>query len=131
MHKRRIKTEEPKEWPVREKNGISFSFEFLQDASYTKCHDSGFFIKFLSRLKSLCQLGWNEINRSYKHSFGYEKIPVSCLKSGLALTKDIDYLFVFRATGDNHAFLGFREGNVFMVVFIESEFGDIYDHGSK
>ncbi len=34
-----------------------------------------------------------------------------------------------RATGDNHAFLGHRIGNVFNVIFIEHEFGDVYNHG--
>lgn len=37
-------------------------------------------------------------------------------------------LLVFRATGDNHVFLGYREGNVFQVIFIEYQFGDVYSH---
>lgn len=37
-------------------------------------------------------------------------------------------LLVLRATGNNHAFLGYRDGNVFQVLFIEYHFGDIYNH---
>ena len=41
---------------------------------------------------------------------------------------DVTKLYVFRATGDNHAFLGYRNGNVFNVLFIEYAFGDVYKH---
>lgn len=37
-------------------------------------------------------------------------------------------LLVFRATGDNHVFLGYREENVFQVIFVEYQFGDVYRH---
>lgn len=43
--------------------------------------------------------------------------------------KGMDSLLVFRATGDNHVFLGYREENVFQVIFIEYQFGDVYQHG--
>ena len=74
-------------------------------------------------------LKWNKINVSNRHAFGYEKIPINQIKKDVLLTPDLDYLLAFRATGDNHVFLGFREGNVFKVVFIESNFGDVYNHG--
>ena len=32
-------------------------------------------------------------------------------------------------SGNNHAFLGYRDGSVFQVLFIEYKFGDIYNHG--
>ena len=65
------------------------------------------------RLKKLCLLDWNEINKSQRHSFGYEKISIKSIKKDISIAKGIDYLFSFRATGSNHVFLGFREGNVF------------------
>ena len=40
----------------------------------------------------------------------------------------MESLLVFRATGANHVFLGYREGNVFQVIFIEYQFGDVYSH---
>lgn len=36
---------------------------------------------------------------------------------------------VFRATGDNHVFLGYHQKDTFEVIFIEYSFGDIYTHG--
>ena len=58
-----------------------------------------------------------------------EKISIGSIKrKKLNLTRDVGFLMAFRATGDNHVFLGFREGNVFQVVFVESSFGDIYNH---
>ena len=115
MHKHIIKAEKPIETKIGQKQYISFSFELLHDVSYTECNESSFFINLLQRLKKLCLLDWNEINKSQRHSFGYEKISIKSI-------------FSFRATGSNHVFLGFREGNVFKVVFIESKFGDIYNH---
>lgn len=40
----------------------------------------------------------------------------------------VDTLQVMRATGDNKVFLGVRNENVFNVMFIEHNFGDIYSH---
>lgn len=129
MGRRLIKTEEPVESRVGQKQYVSFGFDFLHDVSYTECKKSDFFINLLKRMRNLCLLDWNEINKSQRYSYGYEKIPVKEIKKDIHITKGVDYLFAFRATGDNHVFLGFREGNVFKVVFIEAEFGDIYNHG--
>ncbi len=123
------KVEPPKEQIIGQRQYISFSFEFLHDVSYTDCDRPEFFIGFLKRLKGLCKLDWNEINKSQRHSFGYEKIPIASIKKSINTTKEIKHLFAFRATGDNHVFLGFREENIFKVMFIESKFGDIYNHG--
>lgn len=128
MHNRTIKPERPIEAKVGQKQYISFSFELLHDVSYTYCNEPSFFISLLQRLKKLCLLDWNEINKSQRHSFGYEKISINSIKKDIRIAKGIDYLFSFRATGSNHVFLGFREGNVFKVVFIESKFGDVYNH---
>lgn len=129
MNKKFIKkVEAPQESRVGQKQYISFSFELLHDASYTDCNEPQFFICFLKRLKKLCELDWNEINKSQRHSFGYEKIPITAIKKDISIARDIDYLYSFRATGSNHVFLGFREGNIFKVVFIESKYGDIYTH---
>lgn len=73
-------------------------------------------------------MDWNTVGVSQRHSFGCEKIPVTAIKKDLKLTREVTFLLAFRATGDNHVFLGFRDGNVFHVVYIESQFGDIYDH---
>ena len=38
------------------------------------------------------------------------------------------HLMVLRSTNDNRALVGFREWNIFHIIFIEANFNDIYDH---
>lgn len=113
----------------KDKN-ISFNFRYLSDKSFSNCKDADFFIHYLDRLNKLSSLTWKQIQLSDRHSFGFELLGVENIKVTLpsVITEDVKKLFVFRATGNNHAFLGLREGDVFNVIFIESQFGDIYDH---
>lgn len=120
----------PKPTP-QAKPKISFSFEHLSPHSYSDCKDAEFFIKFLERMKKLCCLDWITLHSTHRHSFGLENIPIGQLKKQMEIRIEDDHLLVLRATGDNHVFLGFRKGDVFNVVFIEAEFGDIYNHGKK
>lgn len=55
---------------------------------------------------------------------------VSQLKKSIQnqVPANVEKLLVLRATGDNHAFLGIREDNIFQIIFIEYQFGDIYNH---
>ena len=112
---------------------ISFSFENLQEYSYTDArNDSSFFISFLERLQKLCCLGWTEIAKSQRHAFGFETIKVSALnkraRNRMNQYPDITKLYCFRATGDNHVFLGYRTEGIFNVLFIEYAFNDVYQH---
>lgn len=125
---KKIKRQQPQQLEVRSIANVSFSFSYLHDVSYPDCKDCAFFVSYLKRLKKLSSIGWNVLNASGRHSFGWEKIPVKQIKKDVKLSDDVGFLISLRATGDNHVFLGFREANVFHVVFIESNFGDIYDH---
>ena len=119
-----------------DKNKISeddypiFCFKYLNDVSFKDCKKADFFIEFLLRLKKLSALGWKEIRLSQRHSFGMEKIPVNKIHPQLptCVTPEVTHLHVFRATGSNHPFVGIEIQNVFRVLFIEANFGDIYDH---
>lgn len=106
-----------------------FSFRHLQHASFTDCKEVTFFQNFMKRLKNLSELGWNGINASQRHSYGMEKLPQNIIKPQLPtiITPEVQ-LFAFRATGNNLPFVGFREGKIFHIVFIETSFGDIYNH---
>lgn len=114
-----------------ETNYPLFGFKYLDDVTHKDCGKGAFFVKFLERLNKLSSLGWAEIAKSDRHSFGTEKIDIDVLRPAVALPdefKTIRRLTVFRATGDNHVFAGVREGNTFHILFIESEFGLLYDH---
>lgn len=108
-----------------------FSFKYLQEKSIKDCRNTDFFQDFIFRLKKLSELGWEEIRKSDKHSFGMEKIPYNQIKPKSQLpqfiTPDAEFC-VFRATGSNLPFLGIQKGKIFYIIFIETKFGDIYDH---
>ncbi len=127
-HESLIIKDKPQEGVVGRKNVISFSFTFLHAHSYPKCKNVKFFIHYLERLKMLSGKTWTELSTAPRHSIGWEKISIGSIKPDIHLTGEVGFLMAFRATGDNHAFLGFRDGDVFEVVFIETEFGDIYNH---
>ena len=115
-------------------NGIDypvFCFKYLQKDSIQSCTNSKFYFDFLFRLQSLCDLGWKGIRASGRHSYGMEKIPRTKIKPKKLppiITPDISELHVFRATGGNLPFIGIQNNNIFHVIFIETNFGDIYNH---
>ena len=131
MSKKRLK-------PIEEDDGVErkysyplFSFKHLQTSvSYKNTKDTKFFIVFLERLNKLSLLGWEEIRKSQRHSYGMEKIPIGKIKPQLPnfITPDIKELHVFRATGSNKVFVGLQQEDVFHVIFIEAEFGEVYKH---
>ncbi len=109
-----------------------FGFSELKDLSFEKAEKDGrFFIKFLRRLRQLSQLDWEVVNTSARHSYGWETINVKNMESSArqVVPAGMDKLLVFRATGDNHVFVGYRQQNIFEVIFIEYVFGDVYNHG--
>lgn len=128
----KIKKQQPIASPVgRTPAKVVFGFSELKDISYTNGEKDGkFFIKFLGRLKLLSQLDWDAVNVSAKHSFGWEVMNVKSMAKSAqqSVPAGMDKLLVFRATGDNHVFLSYRQQNTFEVIFIEYNFGDIYTH---
>ena len=107
-----------------------FCFKHLQHTSIKDCTDHEFFFSFLDRLQKLCALGWSEIRRSHRHAYGMEKVSVDEIipKIPAFITPDVTHLHVFRASGDNRPFLGLQKGKLFHIIFIETNFGDIYKH---
>lgn len=104
-----------------------FCFRHLQTMPQK---DYKFYADFIERLKKLSNLSWDAINSTQRHGFGTEKMPIAQIISSLPkfITPDIDFLTVFRANGDNRPFLGLRIGNIFHIIFIEENFGDVYKH---
>jgi hypothetical protein len=109
-----------------------FCFKYLMNEPKTDPKSKpGFYAEFVCRLKKLSSLGWNGIDHSDRHGLGYEKIPIKDIKTKnlpSVITPDMDDLTVFRATGDKRVFLGIRHDNVFHVILIEENFGDVYNH---
>lgn len=106
-----------------------FCFKHLQTTSIQNCSDSKYFYDYLLRLKKLSELGWEEIRKSDRHSFGMEKISKDNIKPSIPdfVTPEA-VLSAFRANGNNLPFVGVQCGKIFHVIFMESKFGEIYNH---
>lgn len=108
-----------------------FSFRYFNDVSLRDCINPKFFISFLNRLRNLSVLGWEEIRRSNRHSYGMEPIPQNQIKHIILLpsfvTREVE-LHVFRAVGDNRVMVGLQEGKLFHVFFVEAKFGEVFSH---
>ena len=108
-----------------------FSFEYLDERSLANPkQNSSLYKDLLVRLKKLSELGWREIYKTQRHGFGVEKIPIKQFKPKMpsTITPEMEDLMVFRADGMNHVFAGFKREKVFFIVFIESDFGNLYNH---
>ena len=109
-----------------------FCFKYFQKECLDACSKSQ--VKdFFERLQRLGELGWNEINTSGRHDYGWEMLPVGQIKKKLPsfITPDIPRLMVFRYNNDNYPFIVHRNGNILHVLLIEGKFGDVYDHKTK
>ena len=115
---------------AKEEGYPKFCFRYLSDKSLKKCKDADFLRNFILRLQKLSASGWEAIGHSPRHSFGMEKIPRSEIIPQLPswITHEVSHLHVFRAVGDNRPFVGLRIGSYFRILFIETKFGEIYDH---
>lgn len=131
MPKKKLKKEEKEEHIEKRMQEVLFSFKHLQTSiSYKNTKDGRFFVDFLERLKKLSELGWEEIRKSQRHGFGTEKIPIRAIRPQCPsfVTPDVKELVVFRATGENKVFIGIQQENIFHIIFIEANFGDVYAH---
>lgn len=115
---------------AKEKSYPIFCFKHLQSPRKNKKRDNKLFFQLIERLQKLSELGWEEINKSDKHGYGTEKLPTAQIKPSLPtfVSPDVKELVVFRANGANKPFLGIRNKNIFHILFIEENFGDVYDH---
>ena len=115
---------------IYEENYPLFCFKYLSCASICDCKNQKVFYDFLIRLQKLSELGWPSIRISDRHGFGMESIPTNKIKPKLpaCITPEVRSLHVFRANGNNLPFVGIQIDRVFRVLFIETRFGDIYDH---
>ena len=110
-----------------------FSFEYLEHdtlKTHKDLQNKDLYRDFLIRLSKLGKLGWDAIRTSHRHCYGREPIPIQNMKPQMpsCITPDMTHLDVFRADGSNHVFAGFIRDDIFFVVFIESNFGDLYGH---
>lgn len=109
-----------------------FCFKHLDLNISLKGCDNVTFKHFLTRIQKLSTLTWEEINKSDKHQYGFEPIPrkkIRQKKFPSIVTAEMKSLIAFRYTGDKKPFLCVIQDGVIYPIFIEANFGDVYDHG--
>ncbi|MEX3773837.1 hypothetical protein [Pseudomonas sp. MYb118] len=84
---------------------------------------------FMDALFTLSRMSWSQINSAPRHGLGTERMPARQIKAKIpsCVTADVN-LLVFRWKG-KLPFVGFRDGRVLNILWIEQQFGDLYDHG--
>lgn len=75
------------------------------------------------------KFSWQELSTHQRHGLGRETLPVKQLKpSPPNWMNGIDKVVVFRYCG-NLPVVGVMENDVFVALWIEKEYGEVYDHG--
>ena len=106
-----------------------FSFEYVQRSHcISLMEDRADRGLLLDALHTLGSMTWSQINSAPRHGLGYEKMPMDKMKAKRpsCVTDDVN-LLVFRWKG-KLPFVGFRDGRIFNILWIERSFGDLYDH---
>lgn len=83
--------------------------------------------EFLVKWTKRCTFTWADLARHRKHALGFEMLPRRKFKPNLPESLQEDEYMVFRHEG-NLPFAGFKVGDTFYVLWIETRYGDLYDH---
>lgn len=72
---------------------------------------------------------WTEIQQAPKLGLGSEKMPAASIRATIPRAfSDVEDFLVLRYSG-KLPMAGVRVGDVFHIVWLEPQFGDLYDHG--
>jgi hypothetical protein len=86
---------------------------------------------FAKTLRKLAQFKWKELLTGPKHAHGCELLPAGKFKAKIpARFEGEDRFMVFRYCG-KLPMAGVRVLDVFHILWIEREFGELYDHGGS
>jgi hypothetical protein len=85
---------------------------------------------FAVALQDRAKMTWRELTLQGKHGRGLEHLPRHKIKKHIPRHfSDHDKFTVFRYTDDNRPMIGVRTQDTFHVLWIEKDFGEVYDHG--
>lgn len=106
-----------------------FSFEHMQDNSgwSISCCQRDDRAQLVSRLYTLCQLTWMQINQAGRHGQGTEIIPKGKIAARIpAIVTDDTNLLAMRYNG-KRPMVGFKDGRTFHILWIDWNF-TLYPH---
>ena len=114
--------------PVLEGGGhLLLSFRHLQPRfgveEMSERQRSEFLLKWAKR----SGFTWRQLQSHPKHGLGYEMLPRRQFRPSLPEDLEEDRYMVFRHDG-NLPFAGFKVGDTFYVLWIETRFGTLYSH---
>jgi hypothetical protein len=104
-----------------------FCFQYIHSGyNVSACTDDQK-IALVHTLERLSTITWIDIEGSHRHGLGAEKIIRDAIRPSIPTTipKDADFLAI-RFAG-KAPMIGFRERNIFHIVFLDSKFS-VYDH---
>jgi hypothetical protein len=106
-----------------------FCLNFLRDGFDVHALDAKGQAAFAKTLQKLASMPWKELITADRHGHGTELIPAKQIKAQIPPQfQDQEKFMVFRYDG-KLPMAGVRVGAVFHVLWIEPEFGHLYDHG--
>lgn len=137
-HKPAIKGSSLVKTPLRVEGAERLSFNLsLLDSRFDFTHKNFspvHYEKFCEALRNLSSKTWDEIFSSPRGGvMGNEYLPITKFRQTPTVPnrfKNKTKILILRYHG-NRPLAGFRDGSVFFLVWIESEFNDLYIHDGK
>lgn len=105
-----------------------FCFKYLQKGYDFDPLEDEYICAFTKQLHRLSQLTWQIIQTSPRHGLGSEKIVKDSIKANIPpfLSEDVT-LLAFRYIG-KLPFVGYRNEAILHILWIEKQFGELYNH---
>jgi hypothetical protein len=116
--------------PVRDHNRSTptFCLHHVQPGFDVTNLDKAARAAFALSLQQRAKMVWRDILMAPRHGLGSENLPRAVIKAPIpARFEDADEFMALRYSG-KLPMVGVRSGAVFHIVWIERQFGELYDH---
>jgi hypothetical protein len=84
---------------------------------------------FAIALQDRARMTWQEIKFAPRHALGLERIPSKQIKRQIPDDFKGDTSFMVLRYHENLPMVGTRVRDVFQIIWIEAQYGDVYNHG--
>ncbi|WP_309074615.1 hypothetical protein [Paenarthrobacter sp.] len=110
-------------------NNVKFCLNHMQSGFSVEDLSKEARAEFAMALFKRRGMTWTEIQQAPKHGLGSEKMPASSIRAAIPrVFGDVENFLVLRYSG-LLPMAGVRVGDVYHIVWLEPQFGDLYDHG--
>lgn len=120
---------EPNPPPNHDDQSPKFCLHFLRSDFDVQALDAQGQAAFAKTLQKLASSRWKDLITAPRHGQGSELIPAAEIRAPIPATfEDTEKFLVFRYRG-KLPMAGVRVRDVYHVLWIEPQFGQLYDHG--